>query len=344
MKIKKQKFAVLSDGRKVHLYTVSNKEMSFSVTDYGCTLTSIVIPSKDGKKDDILLGYPTIDGYMNVWNFYIGVFVGRFANRIGDAQFTLNGKTYKLDNNDNGNVLHGGFDCWSRKIWDAKEIETAEGTGVKFTYDSPDGDQGLPGNVKAEVCYLLNDDNQLILRYRATTDADTPINFTNHAYYNLKGTGKGDVLDHEVTLNADSYLEVNKNLIPTGKKIPVKGTAFDFTSKKAIKTDIKATGFGYDHCYCLNMSKAGLTKVADVYEPETGRSMSISTNQPGVQFYTGNFLKDIQGKNGDFYNKHSGFCLETQAFPDAPNKPEFPNCILHPGEVYEAVTVESFKW
>ncbi|MCQ2612901.1 MAG: galactose mutarotase [Treponemataceae bacterium] len=345
MKIKKQKFAVLSNGKKVHLYTVSNGEMSFSVTDYGCTLTSIVVPSRNGQKDDIVLGFPTVEGYMDRWDTFFGVFVGRFANRIGDAKFELNGQTYNLDKNDNGkNMLHGGFMGYNRMLWDAQIVETHAGSGIRFSRLSRDGEQGFPGNLSLEVTYLLSKDNELTMHYRAETDRDTPVNLTNHSYFNLKGAGKGDILNHEVTINADSILEVDDLLIPTGKKLPVAGTAFDFNTAKPVGRDIAGTGFGYDHCYCLNEEKGKLTMCASVFEPESGRSMIITTNQPGVQFYTANSVNGVKGKNGDVYNKHSAFCLETQQFPDAPNHSSFPNCILHPGEVFEAVTVHSFKW
>lgn len=344
MKIKKQKLAVLSNGKKVHLYTVKNNDMSFSVTDYGCTVTSIILPSKSGEKDDIVLGFPTIEGYMQNWNCFFGVFVGRFANRIGGAAFNLNGKKYTLDDNDGGNNLHSGFNGYNRMLWKGEIVESQAGTGVRFTRTSPDGEQGFPGTVKLEVLYLLNDNNELTMRYRAESDCDTPINLTNHSYFNLRGAGKGDVLNHELCINASSYLEVDGGLIPTGKLIPVKDTPFDFTEAKKIGDDLGKVPGGYDHCFCLNGGAGKLSRCATVYEPETGRSMTILTNQPGVQFYAANSVNNVCGKNGDIYGKHSALCLETQQYPDFPNKPDFPQCILHPNELFEAVTVHSFKW
>ena len=344
MKIKKQKIAVLPDGKKIHLFTINNGEMSFSATDYGCTITSIVLPSKSGQKDDIVLGFPSIESYMRNWNCFFGVFVGRFANRIGGTSFTLNGKKYTLDNNDGGNTLHGGFHGYNRMKWKAEIVETQSGSGISFTRTSPDGEQGFPGNVTLEVLYLLNDNNELTMRYRAKTDADTPINLTNHSYFNLKGAGNGDILDQELSINASSYLEVDNQLIPTGKLISVKGTPFDFTEPKTIGKDIGKVPGGYDHCFCLNKDAGRLTKCATVRDPNSGRSMTIHTNQPGVQFYAANSVNGVCGKNGDIYNKHSALCLETQQYPDFPNKSDFPQCILRPNEQFEAITVHSFAW
>lgn len=344
MKIKKQKFGLLSDGQKINLYTVSNDEMSFSVTNYGCTLTSIVIPSKTGEKDDILLGHSTLEGLLREKNCYMGAFVGRFANRIGKATFELNGTTYALDKNDGENSLHGGFNGYNRMIWKGEEVETHGGSGVRFTHTSKDGEQGFPGNVTLEVTYLLNDHNEITMRYRAETDRDTPISLTNHAYYNLLGQGKGSILNHELYINGSSVLEVNDDLIPTGKLVPVENTPFDFTTPKTIEKDFNALPCGYDHNYCINAGKGKVTLCASVFEPVTGRSMVVSTNQPGVQFYSGNFLNNVIGKNYVTYPNQSGFCLETQQYPDAPNHENFPSCIVHPGESWESITVHSFKW
>lgn len=344
MKVRIRKFGILSNGEKIQLFTVENNEMSFSVTNLGCTITSIIIPSKTGQKDDILLGYSTLDGLVSSHGNYYGVLVGRYANRIGKARFTLNGKEYKLDKNDGENCLHGGFFGYDKHVWEARAVRTKDGVGVRFSRTSPNGEQGFPGTVTLSVTYVLTKHNEIFMHYLAETDRDTPISLTNHAYFNLKGNGKGTILDHEVSINADSYLEVDSNLIPTGNILPVEGTPFDFHSAKPVGNDIADTNGGYDHCFVINHSKKKMAVCATVYEPVSGRSMLVATDQSGVQFYTGNFINEPKGKFGIPYNKHGAFCLETQQFPDAPNKKDFPNTILHPGDVYEATTIYSFNW
>ncbi len=345
MTIKKQSFGVLSDGTALSLYTVDNGAMCFSCTDYGATVTSVMIPDSKGHRDDITLGFPTIEGYMQRHDCYFGVCVGRFCNRIGNAQFTLEGKTYNLDKNDNGaNTLHGGFMGYNRMVWNSEIVETAEGSGVTFYRTSPDDEQGFPGNLTLQVTYLLTHHNELILKYSGMTDKPTPISLTNHSFWNLKGSGKGNIRDNIVCIDADSILEVNDKLIPTGKKIDVTGTPFDFRQPKAVGKEIDDVPGGYDHNFCINKQPGEIKLCATVAEPTTGRGMAIYTNQPGVQFYTGNFLKDTSGKNGDVYNKHDALCLETQAFPDAPNQKDFPSCILYPGSTYESVTIHKFTW
>lgn len=346
MKIVKKRFGMLSNGQKVDLYTVSNETMSFSVTNYGCILTSIVVPSsndseREGKKDDIVLGYSTLEGYLNDTATYFGAFVGRVANRIAYSKFTLNGTEYTLDANNGEHSLHGGVDGYNRMVWKAKTIQTKTGAGVSFRRTSPDGEQGFPGKLKIEVNYILTKKNEIIMHYRAKTKADTPINLTNHSYYNLAGQGRGDILSHNMLINADSYLPVNEGLIPTGKIEPVKNTAFDFRSEKIINKDFTKSG-GYDHCFCLNTTKDTLHVCAEVTEPTSGRTMSVYTNQIGVQFYSGNFLDVKSGKNGVPYIKNTGFCLETQCYPDAPNQKNFPSCIMHPDKAYESTTIHKF--
>ena len=353
MKIVKQKFGMLSDGTKVNLFTVKNDKMSFSCTDYGCTLTSIVINKDDGTKTDVLLGFSTLEGYLNT-KFCFGSIVGRFANRIGKASFTLNDTKYQLDKNDGPNTLHGGFDGYDKMMWSAKEIKKKNQCGVKFTRVSPNGEQGMPGNVKLEVSYLLDDNNNLTCYYTATTDKPTPINITNHAYFNL--AGKGSVKNHTVKMNSDYILEVDSKLIPTGKLLPVKDTPFDFTTEKKIGEEIKEVGVGYDHCYvteiyseenkqaALPLDSSDLVEFAQVKDESSGIEMDVYTNLEGCQFYTGNYIKGIVGKNGVVYQSHDAFCLETQAFPDSPNKPDFPTSILEPGQKYKAKTVYSFRF
>ncbi len=346
MKIKKQRYAVLSNGEKVALYTISNDFMSFSVTNYGCIITSIIVPSapeseRKGQKDDIVLGYSTLDGYIGDTGTYFGAFVGRFANRIANAKFTLNDKEYTLDANNGKHSLHGGFDGYNRMVWKAKEISTQEGIGVCFTRKSLDGEQGFPGTVKMKVSYILTKKNQIIMHYEAKTDADTPINLTNHSYYNLKGSGKGDITSHVMMINADKYLPVRDDLIPTGELASVINTPFDFNAPKEIGKDISKSG-GYDHCYCLNKGKDKLHLCAEVREPSSRRVMTVHTDQIGVQFYSGNFLDIACGKNGLKYEKHTGFCLETQCYPDSPNQPNFPSCILKKGREYTSTTIHKF--
>ena len=350
MKIEKAKFGTLCDGTKVTLYTIRNDKMSFSCTDYGCTLTSIVLNNENGTKTDVLLGFSTLEGYLNT-KFCFGSVVGRFANRIGKAAFTLDGIKYPLDKNDGPNTLHGGFDGYDKMMWTGKEVSGKHFAGVKFSRLSPAGEQGFPGNVLVEVTYTLDDDNNLTCKYTAKTDKATPINITNHAYFNL--AGNGTIEEHTAKFYSKYILEVDSKLIPTGKFTDVKGTAFDFNKEKKIGKDIKSTGPGYDHCYvtaaydkkgtAVPLKDTKLYKFAEVTDPKTGHTMEVSTNLEGCQFYTGNFIKGIVGKNGVRYNAHDAFCLETQAFPDSPNKKDFPSCILMPGETYKAKTVYSFN-
>lgn len=351
MKVSKQKFGMLSDGSKVHLYTVENGNMSFSCTDYGCTITSIILNDGKNKKTDVVLGYSTLDGFINGTVFF-GAIVGRFANRIGKASFELNGKKYDLDKNDGPNCLHGGFDSYNKMMWKGKIIDDGKLCGVRFTRTSPDGEQGFPGNVKLTITYLLDDNNNLSCIYNAETDKATPINITNHAYFNL--AGNGNIGEHTLQMNSEKRLEVNPKLIPTGKLLDVKGTPFDFTKEKKIGKDIKNVGVGYDHCYVTEMYDPSnvhcglplddndLVEFCTVKEPSSGHAMTVFTNMEGCQFYTGNYIKGIIGKNGRLYNSHDAFCLETQCFPDTPNQKDFPICILEPGQKMKAKTVYSF--
>ncbi|AEE16610.1 aldose epimerase family protein [Treponema brennaborense] len=347
MKINKRKYGLLSDGTKAYLYTIDNGGMSFSVTNYGCVVTSIVLPSKSGRKDDIILGPATFGGLVDSTACY-GSFVGRFANRISGARFSLDGTEYVLDKNDGENCLHGGYFRWDKQIWDSEIVETATGSGVRFTRTSPDGEQGMPGTMQVEVTYLLNEHDELVMHYDAVCDKSTPVNFTNHSYFNLKGQGAGNIGNHVFTINCDSYLEADEHRIPSGKILPVEGTVFDFRAGKAIGPGLETGDFngaaGYDHCYCIERKKGKLQKFASVYEPDSGRTMTVSTDQPGVQLYTANWIEGDQGKNGMYYRNHGGFCLETQQYPDAPNKPEFPCCILKAGEKYGTTTIYGFSW
>ena len=352
MKVSKQKFGLLCDGTKVNLFTVKNDNMSFSCTEYGATLTSIVLNNKNGTKTDVLLGFSTLEGYLNT-KFCFGAIVGRFANRIGKASFVLNGKKYDLDKNDGPNTLHGGFDGYDKMLWKGKAVKGKTFAGVTFTRFSPDGEQGFPGNVNLEVTYLLDKNNNLTCLYKAETDAPTPINITNHAYFNL--AGNGNIGKHTMKMNSSNILEVSSKLIPTGKLLPVEGTPFDFTKEKEIGAEIDQVGVGYDHCYVTEMynpeklhtsvplDDSDLVEFCTVKEPISGHEMSVFTNMEGCQFYSGNYIKGILGKNGSLYQNHDAFCLETQAFPDTPNHPDFPTCILEPGQKMKAKTVYSFK-
>jgi aldose 1-epimerase len=353
MKITKQRFGTLSDGTKVTLYTVQNKRMAFSVTDYGCTITSIVLTDSSGVCTDVVLGYSTLDGYINGTCFF-GAFIGRFANRIGRASFTHDGTKYQLDKNDGPNTLHGGFSGWDKNVWHAKTVNTKTQSGIKFTRLSRNGEQGFPGNMKVEVTYLLDDMNNITCRYSAVTDKACPVNFTNHSYFNLAGSGTID--NHLLKLDCDYTLDIDGRLIPTGKLLAVKDTPFDFTTDKKIGRDIKEVGNGYDHCYvthaynqenphsALPVSEENMVRVAELTEPVSGRCMTVDTNMEGIQLYTGNWIGGKTGKNGREYEKHGAVCMETECFPDTPNKKEFPSCILMPGEKYRAVTVYGFKF
>jgi len=343
MKIKKKSFGTLFSGQKVTLFTVSNGDMSFSVTNYGCTITSIVVPSAKGKLDDVVLGYSTLEGYTRNPVFF-GCVVGRFANRIANATFPLVGVNYKLCANDGKNCLHGGKPGYHKMVWKAETFSNTREAGVLFRRTSEDGEQGFPGNLDLRVSYSLTTDNDIIIRYNAKTDAPTPVNLTNHTYFNLSGHDSGSVLEHQVQLFCDRYTPVNKEAIPSGKILDVAGTPFDFRTPKAIGKDIDAVPGGYDHNWEINRAGDTPNPVAGVFDPVSGRAMTVYSTQPGVQFYTGNFLNNEPGKNGELYAKNAGFCLETQHFPDSPNRKEFPDSILLPGDQYRHQTIWHFDF
>jgi aldose 1-epimerase len=342
-------FGTLPDGTAVELFTLKNPAgMEVKVTNYGGIITELKVPDRNGKLDDITLGYSSIDGYLKS-SPYFGAIIGRYGNRIGKAQFVLDGKTYKLPANDGPNTLHGGNKGFDKVVWQAEPFERAGERGIVFTYTSADGEEGFPGTLTSRVTYTLTDKNELAFDYHATTDKPTVVNLTQHAYFNLAGDGAGDILGHELTINADRYTPVDATLIPTGKLANVEGTPFDFRTKTAIGARIEADdeqlkrGRGYDHNYVLTRSGEGLALAARVEEPKTGRVMEVHTTEPGVQFYSGNFLDGtIKGKGGQTYAKRAGFCLETQHFPDSPNKPAFPSTLLKPGATYQTTTVYKF--
>ena len=343
MKVEKSLFGETADGREVHLYTCTNANgLIMAVMTYGATIVSVEAPDRDGKLANVTLGFSKLDGYLKRHPFF-GSTVGRYANRIALGKFTLEGQEYSLATNNEPNHLHGGDKGFDSVVWQAVEIRSDEAVGVRFTYQSTDGEEGYPGNLNVTAVYTLSNDNELKADYEATTDQATPVNLTNHPYWNLAGAGSGDVLSHRLMLTADEYLPVDDTLIPTGKLAGVKGTVMDFTAATAIGDridELSGTG-GYDHCYVLRGQDGELALAARVVEPNTGRVLEVYTTQPGVQLYTGNFLAGTEDQGG--FDKHTGFCLETQHYPDSPNQPEFPSTILEPDQTYRQTTVFEFS-
>lgn len=343
MKIKRKSFGTLSTGEDVDLYILKAGELSLGISSYGGSLVSLTVPSRSGRRDDVVLGFSTLDPYTRK-HPYFGATVGRYANRIADGRFELGGKTYALAKNNGPNSLHGGFKGFDKQVWDAEAYEEKGGVYVRLSLKSPDGDEGYPGNLEAAVTYGLTGDDQLVADYRAKVDAPCPINLTNHVYFNLKGEGRGDILGHEILLHASTYLPVGTTLIPTGVLAQTAGTPFDFRARKSVGRDFSAAGGGFDHCFVVDGEIGKMRPCAEVFEPSSGRTLKLSTTQPGVQFYTGNFLDNIAGKRGSVYDKHAGFCLETQHLPDGPNRAAFPDCIFGPDRKYHEKAVFSFEW
>jgi aldose 1-epimerase len=329
------------DSKPVTQYTLANAHgMQVSIIDYGATVTSIVVPDRNGNSGDVVLGFDSFDGYVQEKEPYFGAIVGRYANRISNAKFTLDGQTYSLAANNNGNSLHGGNKGFDKVMWAAQKLSDGS---LKLTYQSKDGEEGYPGNLSAEVTYTLDADNSLRIEYLATTDKPTPVNLTNHSYFNLSAGRDSTILNHELQLNAETYTPVDDKLIPTGEIFSVKNTPMDFTLAKAIGRDIDKVQGGYDHNWIVNGN--GLKTAATLYEPTSGRFMEVLTTEPGLQFYSGNFLDGSLRftKKGQRYLRHGALCLETQHYPDSPNRPLFPNTILKPGEVYRQTTVYEFS-
>jgi aldose 1-epimerase len=338
----------MPDGTAVHLFTLdNNRGMTVKITNYGGIIASIITPDRDGKLVDVVHGHDTLDGYLNR-SRYFGALCGRFANRIVLGKFTLNGVEYSLAQNNGENHLHGGLKGFDKVVWDAKDLASYDSIGVELSYLSQDGEEGYPGNLRVTVKYVLTETNELRLEYFATTDQDTVINLTNHSYFNLAGAGT--ILDHELTINADGFTPIRKGSIPTGEIRSVANTPLDFNRPTRIGARIDddyeqlAVAGGYDFNFVLNDGERQPRKAAELFEPISGRSFEVLTTQPGMQFYSGNFLDGtLVGKSGRAYVKHSGCCFETQHFPDSPNQPAFPSTILKPGEKYEQTTVFRFS-
>ena len=347
--IQKQAFGKTPDGTPVELYTFTNaRGAEAKIMTYGGIVVSLRVPDRNGKLDDVVLGYDALEGYVKN-NPYFGAIIGRYGNRIARGKFTLDGRQYTLAQNNGENHLHGGVKGFDKVVWNASEIRDKNGVGLKLTYLSKDGEEGYPGNLSVTVIYTLTNNNELRIDYAATTDKKTVVNLTHHSYFNLAGQGARDVLGHELMLNADRFTPVDKGLIPTGELRSVRGTPMDFTKPTPIGARIEqqaeqiSLGGGYDHNWVLNKSGNAPTLAARVYEPTTGRVMEVYTTELGIQFYSGNFLDgSITGKGGKVYQKRYGFCLETQHFPDSPNKPNFPSTVLNPGQKYTQTTIYRF--
>lgn len=341
--VTKTLFGIMPDSTKVDLYTLVNHSgITMKVITYGGRITSLLVPDKNGKTTDIVLGFDSLSGYL-ANNPFFGALIGRYGNRIAKGKFTLDGKEYDLAKNDGPNHLHGGVKGYDKVVWDAEDFKTDSAVCLKLHYLSKDGEEGYPGNLDITVTYTLSDNNTLTFDYTATTDKATPVNLTQHSYFNLAGSG--DIKSHELMIAASKYNVVDSTLIPTGELRDLKGTPFDFTTVKPIGKDLVAAGgkpIGYDHNFILDTK--GLEDLAvRVVEPTSGRIMEVYTDQPGVQFYSGNFLDGtLTGKSGNVYQQYSGFCLETQHFPDSPNQPAFPSTILRPGEKYHTTTIYKF--
>jgi aldose 1-epimerase len=347
--LEKQPFGKTADGQEVDLYKLTNKNgVEASIMNYGGVVVSLKAPDRSGKLDDVVLGFDTLDGYLKP-NPYFGALIGRYGNRIAKGKFKLDGVEYTLAKNNGENALHGGLKGFDKVVWKARDVSTSEAPALELTYLSKDGEEGYPGNLSVTVVYSLNDKNELKIDYSATTDKDTVVNLTNHSYFNLAGQGEGDILGHLLMLNADKFTPIDAGLIPTGELRSVAGTPFDFRQPTAIgarinqKDEQLVRGKGYDHNFVLNGTAGTMRLAARVLEPKSGRVLEVETVEPGIQFYSGNFLDGtITGKGGKVYQQRYGFCLETQHFPDSPNKPSFPSTVLKPGERYHTTTIYRF--
>jgi len=348
--IKENNYGKLADGREVTQFILTNKSGSkLGIINYGARATHLLVKDKDGKLEDVILGYDTIEGYESD-NSFQGAIVGRYGNRIGEGKFSIDGQEYQLDINDGKNSLHGGSKGFFSVLWNGEVIETPDGPAVKLSYVSPDGEMGYPGTVSISVTYTLTDNNEVKIEYEGTTDKPTILNPTHHSYFNISGDFTQKITDELLQINAEKFTPVNETLIPTGELADVAGTPMDFRKAKLIGQDINADyeqlkiAGGYDHNWVLDSYNKMVRKVAEVYDPNSGRVMEVFTDQPGIQFYSGNFLDgSIIGKDGIKYNHRTALCLETQFFPDSPNHSNFPSPILRPGEKYTQTTIYKFS-
>ncbi len=344
--VEKMEFGKTPDGTPVELYVLSNGRVTAKVMTYGGIVTELHVPDREGKIADVVLGFDTLDGYI-AKNPHFGAITGRVANRIARAEFTLDGKEYKLAANNGPNTLHGGLKGFDKVIWKAEDVSGPAGPAVKMTYLSRDGEEGFPGNLSVAVTYTLTDDNALRIDYSATTDKATPVNLTNHSYFNLAGNASGTVLDQELMLAADQYTPSDDQFIPTGQLAPVGGTPLDFTTPTAIGArigQIQGEPGGYDHNYVIRPGTQSPAFAARARDPKSGRVLEMYTTEPGVQFYTGNFLDgSVKGKGGVVYKKNAGFCLEAQHYPDSLHHPNFPSIVLRPGATYAQTTIYKFS-
>jgi len=346
--IQKDVFGTLADGTVVDIFTLRNgKGMEARITNYGGIITNLTAPDRNGKFEDVVHGFDTLEDYVTRNVCYFGALVGRYGNRIANGKFVLNGQTYTLAQNNGTNSLHGGIKGFNSVVWKARGFMDDSGPGVELTYVSKDGEEGYPGNLTVKATYTLTTDNAIKLEFLATTDKDTVVNLTHHSYFNL--SGKEDILDDELQLNAKKMTPVNNIQIPTGEIRPVKGTPFDFTKPVSIGARIEQDdeqlkfGAGYDHNFVLNKRKGALAQAATVYDPSTGRVLEALTTEPAIQFYCGNFIDNVSGKGGRIYKKRSGFCLEPQHYPDSPNQPAFPSTVLKAGRKYKNTIIYRFS-
>ncbi|MFF5257744.1 aldose epimerase family protein [Actinomadura viridis] len=353
--ITREPFGALADGTRIDRYTLSNgRGMRVRVLTYGGIVQSLDVPDRTGRPGNVALGFGSLSGYLSdayaKANPYFGAIIGRYGNRIGGARFTLDGREYRLPANDGPNSLHGGAEGFDKRVWQAEPVQGDGTVGLRLTRTSPSGEEGYPGTLKTTVTYTVTPRDELRIGYRATTDEPTVVNLTNHTYFNLAGEGSGDVYGHRLQIDASRYTPVDSTLIPTGEVAAVRGTPLDFTRPQAIGDRIREghpqllIGQGYDHNYVLDRGGPGLIRAARVTEPRSGRVMDVLTTEPGLQFYSGNFLAGtLIGTSGKAYRQGDGFCLETQHFPDSPNKPGFPSTTLRPGQAYDTTTVYAFS-